>query len=88
MIVCSGYDKSVRIWNRRSRMEIAKLGHNMQVVAVAWMDHDSGVITLGDNGVLSTWTRNVRVSSFKLFKLSSISLLRRGTCGNGRSSWT
>ncbi|THH31541.1 hypothetical protein EUX98_g2657 [Antrodiella citrinella] len=54
------WDKSVRIWNRRSRQEIAKLGHNMQVIAVAWMDHDSGVITLGDNGILSTWTRNAQ----------------------------
>ncbi|TCD70598.1 hypothetical protein EIP91_002628 [Steccherinum ochraceum] len=54
------YDKSVRIWNRRTRSEIAKLGHNMQVIAVAWMEHDSGVYTLGDNGILSSWTRNAQ----------------------------
>lgn len=31
----------------------------MSVLAVAWLDHDSGVVTLGDNGIVSTWTRNV-----------------------------
>ncbi|KAH8100194.1 WD40-repeat-containing domain protein [Cristinia sonorae] len=57
-VVC--YDKSVRIWNRRTRQEIAKLGHTMQVIDVVWMEHDSGVITLGDNGLLSAWTRNAQ----------------------------
>ena len=69
-VECVGYDKTVRIWDRRTRQEKAKLGHNMQVLAVAWMDHDSGVITLGDNGILSAWTRNV---SFSLFTRSSLS---------------
>ena len=58
----SGYDKSVRIWNNKNHTETAKLAHNMPVVAVAWLDRDSGVVTLGDNGIVSTWTRSVRRS--------------------------
>ena len=57
----AGYDKSVRIWNNKNRVETAKLAHNMQVTAVAWMERDAGVVTLGDNGIVSTWTRSVRV---------------------------
>lgn len=41
-------------------MEIARLGHTMPVLAAAWMEHDSGVVTLGDNGIVSNWTRSVR----------------------------
>ncbi|GJE88033.1 WD40-repeat-containing domain protein [Phanerochaete sordida] len=51
-------DKSVRIWNNKTRTEIAKLAHNMQIASVAWMDRDSGVVTLGENGIVSTWTRS------------------------------
>ncbi|CAL1703375.1 unnamed protein product [Somion occarium] len=57
-LTCS--DRTVRIWNNRTRLEIARLGHTMSVLAVAWLDHDSGVVTLGDNGIVSTWTRNVQ----------------------------
>lgn len=56
-----GYDKSVRILSTKTRTELAKLAHNMQVTAVAWMDRDAGVVTLGDNGIVSTWTRSVSV---------------------------
>lgn len=58
-----GADKSVRIWNNKTRTEIAKLAHNMHITSVAWMDRDSGVVTLGDNGIVSTWTRSVRFAS-------------------------
>ena len=57
----AGYDKSVRIWNNKARVEVAKLAHNMPVIAAAWMDRDAGIITLGDNGLVSTWTRSVGV---------------------------
>ncbi|KAI0792740.1 hypothetical protein C8Q75DRAFT_579545 [Abortiporus biennis] len=56
-VIC--YDKSVRIWSHKTRCEVAKLAHTMPVLAAAWLDHDAGVITLGDNGLVSTWTRNV-----------------------------
>ncbi len=56
-----GYDKSVRIWNNKNHTEIAKLAHNMQVTAVSWMERDAGVVTMGENGIVSTWTRSVRV---------------------------
>lgn len=55
-VVCN--DKSVRIWSNKTRTEIAKLAHNMQITSVAWMDRDSGVVTLGENGIVSTWTRS------------------------------
>ncbi|KAI0078147.1 hypothetical protein K474DRAFT_1771230 [Panus rudis PR-1116 ss-1] len=54
------HDRTVRIWNNRTKLEIARLGHTMPVIAVAWMEHDSGVVTLGDNGIVSTWTRNAQ----------------------------
>jgi adenine deaminase len=54
-----GSDKSVRILSTKTRTELAKLAHNMQVTAVAWMDRDAGIITLGENGIVSTWTRSV-----------------------------
>ena len=57
--VLAGNDKSVRVWSNKTRTEIAKLAHNMQVISVAWMDRDSGVVTLGENGIVSTWTRSV-----------------------------
>ncbi|KAI0093788.1 hypothetical protein BDY19DRAFT_918959 [Irpex rosettiformis] len=52
------FDKSVRILSTKTRSELAKLAHNMQVTAVAWMERDAGVITLGINGIVSTWTRS------------------------------
>ncbi|EKM56030.1 uncharacterized protein PHACADRAFT_257049 [Phanerochaete carnosa HHB-10118-sp] len=55
-VICN--DKSVRIWSNKSRTEIAKLAHNMHITSVAWMDRDSGVVTLGENGIVSTWTRS------------------------------
>ena len=55
----AGFDKSVRIWSNKTRTEVAKLAHNMQITDVAWMDRDAGVVTLGENGIVSTWTRSV-----------------------------
>lgn len=54
-----GCDKSVRIWSNKTRTEVAKLAHNMQIIDVAWMDRDAGIVTLGENGIVSTWTRSV-----------------------------
>lgn len=54
-------DRSIRIWNNRDRNEIAKLMHNCLVVSVLWMDGDSGIISLGEDGLVSKWTRNVSV---------------------------
>jgi WD40 repeat protein len=52
-------DRSIRIWNNRDRAEIAKLMHNCPVVSVLWMEGDSGIISLGEDGLVSKWTRNV-----------------------------
>ena len=55
-------DRSIRIWNNRERAEIAKLMHNCPLVSVLWMDGDSGIISLGEDGLVSKWTRNVNAS--------------------------
>ena len=71
----------------------------MQVLAVAWMDHDSGVVTLGENGIVSTWTRNVSFPlpspsgpSFfymiSLWLILSVIFRRLRTNGNGLRSLT
>lgn len=69
-------------------MEAAKLAHNMQVTAVAWQDRDAGVITLGDNGIVSTWTRSVSVF-LPLYTPTVLTLkgFRLGTSGNGQKFW-
>ncbi|KAG6907454.1 hypothetical protein DXG01_008838 [Tephrocybe rancida] len=51
-------DRTIRIWNSRNRIEIARLSHNSPVVAVAWMDGDSGVVSLAEDGMVSKWTRS------------------------------
>ncbi|KAF8655859.1 hypothetical protein AX16_002942 [Volvariella volvacea WC 439] len=54
-ITCA--DKTIRIWNSQNRAEIARLSHNAQVVAVSWMENDTGVVSLGEDGIVSKWTR-------------------------------
>lgn len=58
-VVLQGADKTIRIWNNRERTEIARLSHNSPVVTVSWMDGDTGVVSLGEDGIVSKWTRSV-----------------------------
>lgn len=58
-VICN--DRTIRIWNIASRVETARLGQNAQIMAVAWMSDDMGVISLGQDGVISKWTRTVRL---------------------------
>ncbi|KAG6865668.1 hypothetical protein C0991_000438 [Blastosporella zonata] len=51
-------DRTIRIWNSRNRTEIARLAHNSPLIAVAWIDGDAGVVSLGEDGVVSKWTRS------------------------------
>ncbi|KAF8061660.1 WD40-repeat-containing domain protein [Lyophyllum atratum] len=51
-------DRTIRIWNNGNRTEIARLSHNSPVVAVSWMDGDTGVVSLGEDGLVSKWTRS------------------------------
>ncbi|KAG6845203.1 hypothetical protein H0H87_012530 [Tephrocybe sp. NHM501043] len=44
-------DRTIRIWNSRTRTEIARLTHNSPLVAVDWIDGDSGVISLAEDGL-------------------------------------
>ncbi|KZT24077.1 WD40 repeat-like protein [Neolentinus lepideus HHB14362 ss-1] len=50
-------DCTVRIWNNHSHTEVATLKHSAPVVSVAWMDDGAGVVSLGDNGIVSKWVR-------------------------------
>ncbi|EDR10889.1 uncharacterized protein LACBIDRAFT_293378 [Laccaria bicolor S238N-H82] len=58
VLVCEGADRTIRIWNNRTRSEIARLSHNAPIMATMWMDGDAGVITLGNDGMVSKWTRS------------------------------
>ncbi|KAJ6620317.1 hypothetical protein B0H10DRAFT_2022290 [Mycena sp. CBHHK59/15] len=51
------WDHTLRIWNSRTKLEIARLAHNAPVIALAWLEGDAGVLSLGEDGVLSKWTR-------------------------------
>ncbi|KAJ7677277.1 hypothetical protein B0H17DRAFT_1079814 [Mycena rosella] len=51
------WDRSLRIWNARTRLEIAHLSHNAQVIGLAWVDGEAAVMSLGEDGVLAKWTR-------------------------------
>lgn len=68
-----------------SHVEVAKLAHVSPVVSVAWMDGDSGVVTLGETGEVSKWTRVVcsLISSWGRVILNMGS--REETSGTGRS---
>lgn len=55
-----GADKTIRIWANQTRIEVARLSHNERVVNVFWTEGDTGIISLGDDGMISKWTRTVR----------------------------
>ncbi|KAJ3998659.1 hypothetical protein F5050DRAFT_1180509 [Lentinula boryana] len=50
-------DKTIRIWNNNTRTEMARLSHNARVASVLWLDDDSGIISLGEDGMISRWNR-------------------------------
>jgi len=50
-------DRSVRIWDTHTYAELAKLAHVQNVVSVAWMENDSGVVSLGELGEINRWTK-------------------------------
>ncbi|KAF9466230.1 hypothetical protein BDZ94DRAFT_1251452 [Collybia nuda] len=51
-------DKTIRIWNNRDRVEIARLSHNSPITSLSWMYGDTGVVSLGEDGIISKWTRS------------------------------
>ncbi|KAI5982983.1 hypothetical protein EDC04DRAFT_1762217 [Pisolithus marmoratus] len=56
-VICN--DHTIRIWNTQHKVETARLAQNAPVQAIAWMTDDAGVISLGQDGVISKWTRTV-----------------------------
>ncbi|KAF9068344.1 hypothetical protein BDP27DRAFT_1327490 [Rhodocollybia butyracea] len=50
-------DKTIRIFDNYARIEMARLSHNARVANVLWLDDDSGVLSLGEDGMISKWTR-------------------------------
>lgn len=81
-------DRSIRIWNNYDRAEIAKLMHNCPVVSVLWMDDDSGIISLGKDGLVSKWTRDVRITWYIFigFPLTLVEILGHQSLAVGQSS--
>ena len=58
----AGADHTLRIWdNKQPPAEIASLQHTSPIVSVLWMENDKGVITLCQDGRISTWSRSVRL---------------------------
>lgn len=55
-VICS--DRTIRIWNTEHKVETARLAQTAPVQAIAWMTDDAGVVSLGQDGVISKWTRN------------------------------
>ena len=49
----------VRIWDTRTYIELVKLAHVQNVISVAWMENDSGVVSLGELGDISLWKKMV-----------------------------
>ncbi|KAJ4463345.1 hypothetical protein C8J55DRAFT_532102 [Lentinula edodes] len=54
-LICA--DKTIRIWNNNTRTEMARLSHNARVASVLWLEDDSGIISLGEDGMISRWSR-------------------------------
>ncbi|KIK54493.1 hypothetical protein GYMLUDRAFT_206476 [Collybiopsis luxurians FD-317 M1] len=50
-------DKTIRIWNNQTRTEMARLSHNAKVTSVLWLEDDGGVVSLGEDGMISKWAR-------------------------------
>lgn len=42
---------------------MARLSHNARVASVLWLEDDSGIISLGEDGMISRWSRTVRLLS-------------------------
>jgi len=59
-----GHDRTIRIWSVPSRIETARLAQNSAISSVAWMTDDNAVIALGQDGIVSKWTRNASVDVF------------------------
>ncbi|KAG6898222.1 hypothetical protein C0992_002236 [Termitomyces sp. T32_za158] len=62
-------DRTIRVWNSRTRLEIANLSHNSPVLAVAWMEGDAGVVSLGEDGIVSKWTRTQGLNHWQWAKV-------------------
>ena len=56
----------------------------MPLIDVAWMDRDAGVVTLGENGVVSTWTRSVSALAGCVVRRG---LTRRTRQANNKWQW-
>ena len=67
-----GNDRSVRIWDTHTYAELAKLAHVQNVVSVAWMENDSGVVSLGELGEINRWTKLVCITSGRESKVGGL----------------
>lgn len=70
-----GADRTIRIWSNRDRAEIARLSHNSPIIAVDWMEGDIGVISLGQDGLISKWSRSVSTTDSAMNSLYLLLLI-------------
>jgi WD40 repeat protein len=57
-----GSDQTIRVWNTRDKIELARLTHHSPLINAYWLENDAGVIALTDDGLVSKWTRTVSAS--------------------------
>ncbi|KAK7006741.1 WD40-repeat-containing domain protein, partial [Favolaschia claudopus] len=50
-------DLTLRIWNNRTRVEVARLACRSPIVGLVWMDNDAGVMSLSTDGRLGKWAK-------------------------------
>jgi WD40 repeat protein len=63
-----GCDQTIRIWSVPNRIETARLAQ--AISSIAWMANDNAVITLGQDGIIGTWTQQASVTFDCEFGLS------------------
>ncbi|KAJ7090395.1 hypothetical protein B0H15DRAFT_838468 [Mycena belliarum] len=67
------WDRTLRIWSTKVRLEVARLSHNAQVIGIAWVDNETAVMTLGEDGVLAKWTRGQQREQWEWGRLVNVS---------------
>ncbi|KAK7035820.1 WD40-repeat-containing domain protein [Favolaschia claudopus] len=50
-------DLTLRIWNNKTRVEVARLACHSPIVGLAWLDNDAGVMSLSKDGRLGKWAK-------------------------------
>ncbi|KAF8968318.1 hypothetical protein BDZ97DRAFT_1916158 [Flammula alnicola] len=70
-LICA--DRTLRIWDNKppAAAEVARLSHNSAIASACWIDGNAGVMTMGADGMICTWTRGVG-NEWKFTKLLTV----------------